>query len=266
MRLEEFAMRLGELAGQLAEFAEFTARLAEPVGAGSEPAVNPVAAAVPVAEAVPVAKVRPPAHWAALVNRATVDPTTVDRATVDHATVDHATAPALDRETESWRPALRGDVQCRPEPAHASRHWTPRQDLEAHDSAVASNAATTVTVRPPVTVRPAVTVHPPVTVRALTPRRPIVAVPDDARPVPARIQAPTPSPSPTPTSRPTPATRHTEVRPVGERPHHPEPQTSPASWPELLTELDGPDLAPRTDERRRLDRLIAEQEGRTWNV
>jgi len=40
----------------------------------------------------------------------------------------------------------------------------------------------------------------------------------------------------------------------------------PAGWPELLTEPDAPDVAPRTDEEWRLDRLMAEQEGRTWSA
>jgi hypothetical protein len=32
-----------------------------------------------------------------------------------------------------------------------------------------------------------------------------------------------------------------------------------------LTEPDAPDVAPSTDEGWRLDRLMAEQEGRTWS-
>jgi hypothetical protein len=63
---------------------------------------------------------------------------------------------------------------------------------------------------------------------------------------------------------PTQPLRHADAHPAGDRPRA-ETQTSPASWPELLTELDAPEVAPGTDEGWRLDRLMAEQEGRTWS-
>jgi hypothetical protein len=212
---------------------------------------EPVEGGAPVADPAPIGDARPPAHWAALVDR--------------------ATAPALDRDTESWRARLREDVQRRPDSVPASRHWTHPRDLEAHESAVASKAATTTTVSrrehtspvtPPVTVRPPVTDPAPVTVRPPAPiRPPVTAPPVTGRPVTAPVTARTVvARIPTPT-RPL---RHTDAHTVGDRPRA-ETQTSPASWPELLTELDAPEVAPGTDEGWRLDRLMAEQEGRTWS-
>jgi hypothetical protein len=212
---------------------------------------EPVEGGAPVADPARIGDALPPAHWAALVDR--------------------ATAPALDRDTESWRARLREDVQRRPDSVPASRHWTHPRDLEAHESAVASKAATTTTVSrrehtspvtPPVTVRPPVTDPAPVTVRPPAPiRPPVTAPPVTGRPVTAPVTARTVvARIPTPT-RPL---RHTDAHTVGDRPRA-ETQTSPASWPELLTELDAPEVAPGTDEGWRLDRLMAEQEGRTWS-